>query len=787
MRILHRKLVRDLWRLRLQAAAIALLVACGVSVAVMASSARAALVVAQERYYQETNFADVFATATRAPRALVERLAAIDGVLSVDARAAKAGLMEIAGSPRPATAELIALPDDDRAALNRLVVMEGRLPDPTRADEVVALKTFLDAADLPLGASPSMVIDGRRMTFRIVGSVLSPEFVYVPGSSSTMPDDAHQGMFWAPRIVAERATGLGGSFSTVSLRLAAGASAPAAVAAVDRILAPYGGRPAVLRADQVSNKFQTDRIDRFRIIAMVMPPVFLVVAAALVHLVLGRMVDAEREQIGLLKAFGYTNSQVAVGYLEMAAIIGLAGVAAGGIAGDWVAALITTAIGAFMRFPRLDAQFSWAAFGVAGACSIGAAVSGSLLAVERAVRLSPAVAMQPLAPAVFRRGLLERWSWWAALDQPTRIIIRNLERFPLRAALTSAGLGVSLTLLVGSQFMYGSLDAIVDQAYFQARRWTEQVSFANALDGHALVEIGRIPGVVEAEPVRSVAAVVTAGGQTVRAGLMGLDADSTLARPLSAAGDRVPFVGRGLVLSDAVADRLGVRPGDWVDLQITDGRRPEVRLPVTGIAREYAGRIIFMARSALNDVMSDGNAITSTNVLLASDAAPAFYRAIERMPGVVGVSSREDTISQWRVTVAKTMTVEMSFFLGFAGAIAFGIAYNMGRVALAERARAHPTFRVLGFDQKQCLYILLGELLFLALAAAPIGVLGGVGLAHTLAAAFAQQDLKLPMVIQSSGYGMSFAMYLIALLVAAIPVARRIWTLDLVRVLKTRE
>ena len=172
--------VRDLWRLKWQVGAIAMLIACGVSVAVMAISSQEALVTAQRRYYEQTRFGDLFATATRAPLSIAADLARIDGVVAVDPRAMKAGLMEVPGLLRPATARLISLPDDDRRALNRIVIVAGRLPDPNRSDEAVALKTFLDAAHVSLGERLSMVIGDRRLSFTIVGSALSPEYVYVP-------------------------------------------------------------------------------------------------------------------------------------------------------------------------------------------------------------------------------------------------------------------------------------------------------------------------------------------------------------------------------------------------------------------------------------------------------------------------------------------------------------------------------------------------------------------------------------------------------------------------------
>lgn len=784
---LQRKLLRDLWRMRLQSGAIALLIACGVSVAVMAFSAQAALVVAQRSYYLDTRFGDVFATARRAPLSAAARLARIDGVIAVDPRAAKVGLMQIPGMVRPAMARLIALPDNPRASLNQLILMQGRYPDAYRTDEVVALKTFLDAAHVRLGERLAMVVDGRRMQFKVVGSVLSPEFVYLPAAGSMLPDDSHQGIFWAPRRTAEKATGLGGAFSMVSLRLASAADAPAILAAVDRILAPYGGVAAVTRRDQVSNKFQQDRIDRFGILAWAVPPVFLLVAASLVHMVLGRMIDREREQIGLLKAFGYENLEAASIYLEMAAAIGLAGAIAGGVVGAWMAQGVTQVLALYMRFPHLEPRFSWAALATSALISILAAMSGSLLAVCRAVRLTPATAMRPPAPARFRPGIIERLPVWDWFDQPTRMIIRNLARFRWRALVTLLGLSVSLSLLIGTQFMFGSFDEILDQAYFRARHWTEFVGFAENRDISAIEEIRRLPGVIAAEPMRYVPARARANGREEKAFITGMDSGARLERAIDASGLPIPFEGRGVIVSASLAARLGVRPGDSVELEATEGRRPRILLPVTAEAQDYAGLSLFMERGALNRMMGDGNLASSAELVLADDQRPAFYRGIERMPQIVGGASRTDTIAAFRGTVLRIMTVEMSIFAGFAAAIAFGVAFNVSRIALSERGRDLATLRVLGFGPAECAYILLGELLLLALIGIPLGLLGGIGLSKGLVAAFSRQEMTLPMVMTPHGLGVATSAYIAAVLVAAVLVGMRVWSLDLISVLKTRE
>lgn len=786
-RALDRKLARDLWRMRWQVLAIALLIACGVSVAVMAFSAQRALEQAQADFYRETRFADVFAVAKRAPLARERDLAAIEGVTAVDTRIVQSGLMNVPGLTRPATTRLISLPDDPSLCLNCVRLVAGRMPDPARAEEAIALKTFMDAAGLRLGDRLTAVIAGRTASFVIVGAVLSPEYVYVPAPESFMPDDAHQGVLWAPRRAVERAADMTGAFNVVALAVAPGASRLAVLQDVDQLLAPYGGRAAYERADQASHAFLAAELKELSISASVLPPVFLIVAAALVHLVVSRLVDAEREQIGLLKAFGYSDREAAANYVRMAAAIGAAGALGGGLLGGALGAAIVDLYRDYFRFPELQVRFSWTAFGGAAAVSVAAAVAGSLAAAKRATALSPALAMQPPRPASFRRGFLDDLFRNARIDQATRMIVRNLERFPVRACLTTLGLAAGLVLLIGSLFLFDSLDRVVERSYFRTQRWSESVSFAEPRGVTAVAALARLPGVFAAEPVRIAAVRLKSGGRQETTRILGLEADATLHRALGAGDRPAAPAGRGLVLDEALAARLSLKPGDRVWIEILDGRGGQALLPVTALARDYSGATVYMDRRALNRLMGEGDIASGAELLVAADARGAFYRAIEAVPHIVGASSRDDTVAAWRAVMARSFSTAILFYLGFAGAIAFGVAYNMCRISLAERARDLATLRVLGFAPATCAYVLLGELAILTLLAVPIGVLGGYGLSHGLVAAYSREEVRFPAIIAADSYGAAIGAYLTIVVLAGGLAARRIWSFDLVAVLKTRE
>jgi putative ABC transport system permease protein len=114
-----------------------------------------------------------------------------------------------------------------------------------------------------------------------------------------------------------------------------GASLPAVRAQLDVLLAPYGGRGAYGRDDQVSYRTVANELSQLRAMALLAPVIFLLVAAFILNVVLNRMIATQREQIATLKAFGYTRWEIGAHYLQFALLIVLAGAALGTAARGW--------------------------------------------------------------------------------------------------------------------------------------------------------------------------------------------------------------------------------------------------------------------------------------------------------------------------------------------------------------------------------------------------------------------------------------------------------------------
>ncbi|MEO5960042.1 MAG: ABC transporter permease, partial [Opitutaceae bacterium] len=409
MSLLDRKLLRDLRALKSQAFAVALVMACGLAMMVMTRSLILSLASTRDSYYERHRFADVFARLKRAPDSVRAQLAAIPGVAAVETGIVIQVTLDVPGLAEPAVGLINSLPERGERTLNRLYVRSGRLPlgGGTRGELAVG-EAFADAHRLRPGAKLSAVLNGRKEELQLSGIVLSPEFVFEAPPGAALPDNKTYGVFWMPYKELATAFQLYGAFNSVALTLGPGASARATIAAVDRVLAPYGGRGAYGRIDHPSHRRVDDEIRVLEGLSVAFPLVFLSVAAFMTNSVMSRQIALQREQIAMLKACGFSNTQVGAHYFKFSLAIVVVGVTIGAAGGVLLGNKLVVMYHLFFRFPQLDFLLDTRVLVGATIMSALAAFVGVAGAVRRAVRLAPAEAMRPEAPANYRPVFVER-------------------------------------------------------------------------------------------------------------------------------------------------------------------------------------------------------------------------------------------------------------------------------------------------------------------------------------------------------------------------------------------
>src|SRR6266851_2630093 len=787
MSALDIKLFRDVVRLWAQVLAIALVIGGGVATLVLAVGSHRSLEETRVAYYERFGFADVFALVKRAPKALADQIAQIPGVAAVDARIAKLALIDVPGFSEPASGQFVSLPDVGEPLLNRLYMRAGRLPEPGRAEEVVVNESFAEAHGFAPGARFSAILNGKKRELVIVGTALSPEFIYTVGPGDLMPDDRRYGIVWMSEKALASVYDLDGAFSAVSVKLQREASERDVISRLDSLLDGYGGQAAYGRKDQTSHAWLDHELDMLNNMSRTLPPIFLLVSAFLVNLTLSRLVALEREQIGLMKALGYRDSGIVLHYLKFVALIVLIGIVIGSIVGTWLGLRVTALFGNFFHFPFLVFARAPDLYVIAGALSAVAAIVGAIRALRDVVRLPPAIAMQPPAPPSFHRLLPATISLDKILSQPTLIMMRNISRHPIRAAFTTLGMALATAILVVSLFTRDTMEQLIDVTYFLADRQDATIGFVEKRTENVVTQMARLPGVLAAEPFREVPVRIRHGSAERRIMISGRPHDADLKRIIDVDLRPVVLPQTGLAISGMLGQILGVEIGDTVDVDLLEGARRTVSLPVLALVEDYFGIRVMMDLQALAHLMREAPVVNSVNLSLDGNLRDQFYATVKSMPTVSGVALQCVSLANFRKTVALLITTMASIYTGLAAVIAFGVVYNNARISLSERARELASLRVLGFTRGEVLRILLLELAILTLIAQPPGWVMGYGLAWIMKINLAGELMRVRLVVEHSTYVTASAIVIFAAIASAFIIRERINQLDLVTVLKTRD
>ncbi len=784
---LNRMLWRDLWHLRGQILAAALVLACGLATLVGTRGTYHSLLVAQQEFYRESHLADVFAHLKRAPDALAAEIRHLPGVAQVRTRIVVEVSADIPGLAEPAIARIVSIPERRAPILNDVHLLRGRYLDPGATDEVLISHAFAKANGLDVGGRIGALLHGRWTNLVIVGIGLSPEFVYEVGSGMLFPDNRRYGVLWMAHEALAPAFDMQGAFNDVVLSLAAGANEREVLAGLDALLKRYGGLAAYGREEQLSHRFLADELGEIAVMTTTIPSIFLAVGAFLLYVVLARLVATQRTQVGLLKAFGHSDLRVGLHYFLVAmATVGL-GLLIGFPAGLYLGEVYVDIYRGFFHFPQLRLLVEPPLLLVAAAVSLTSAASGAAVAVWRVVRLAPAEAMRPEPPASFRAGLLERLGLAARLPASLRMTVRNLLRRPWKAAASVLAMALAIGLMLVGRFGADAVNHMTDVQFDEIQREDVTLFYNEPRSAKAAGEIARMDGVLRVESFRSAPAWLRHGHRSKRVEIVGLSSEHELRRLIDTRRRPVDLPPEGLVLNDKLARVLGVSVGGVVAMEVLEGARPMREVPVVRIVDEYLGLGAYMDARALTRLLGEDDTSSGAYLRVQSDRAPALYERLKRMPSVGGIAVRGAVQQSIVETMNRTFLFFTSILTLMAGIIVAGVVYNSARIALSERGNELASLSVLGFTQREVAYLLLGEQGLLTLAALPAGLALGYGICAALIPAFDRELFRLPLVLHPWSFAGATLAALAAFALSALIVARRLRRLDLVAVLKTRE
>lgn len=784
MKRLDRKLLRDLWAMKTQALAIALVMASGVATLIMMLSTVSSLRNAQRRYYEDYRFAHVFTQLKRAPDALAARIAAIPGVARVQTRVVVDVTLDLPQMVVPSVGRLISLAASPATDLNRLHLRQGRLPEPFARHEALVSEAFAAAHGLRPGDRVRAIINGRIQSLAIVGIAISPEYIYQIRPGEFVPDDKRFGVFWLDRLELASAYGLQGAFNDVALTLTQDAVERDVLEQLDGLTARYGGQGAHGRSEQVSHRLVSDELSQLQGMASIPPAIFLGVTAFLLNVVISRLVHTQREQIAMLKAVGYTTPQVGAHYFKFVAVLAVVGVALGIAAGAWLGRDLAGLYARYFRFPEFEFQLDSAVVWLAAGVSAGSAAVGAFAAVRRAMRLPPAEGMRPEEPARFRPLLVERLGVERFVGRIPRMIFRQLERKPLGAFFSILGIALAIAIVVLGSFANDIVDFAIELQFFGVQRYDARLALVEPASSAALHAIRQLPGVLAAEPFRAVPVRLRCGHRTRQLALLGLPREAELMRLLDQAWHETPLPPAGLAVSAKLAELLGARVGDRVIVEVMEGQRPVFEASLARLIDDVAGTSAYIDVTQLNRRLREGDVMSGAFLRVDANAERALFTALKASPRVAVVSTRTAALARFRELMAENVLRMRLINVGFASVIAFGVVYNAARISLAERSRELATLRVIGFRRDEISLIFLGEIAVLTLLAVPLGIVLGRAFAAAAVVALGTESQRFPLVVNPSTYAFAITTVLVAAVLSSLVVRRNLDRLDLLAVLK---
>jgi putative ABC transport system permease protein len=784
---LDRKLLRDLGHLKGQIVTVALVVGAGLAGLVGMYSTLWSIESSMQVYYGEQRFGDVFAQAVRAPAALEERIEALPGVRASHTRVVEAVTVPMPELREPATGQVVSVPEGRAPPLNDLSIQQGRYFEAGAADEVIVLDSFARAHGLVPGDSLDVVMAGVLRTYRIVGIAMAPEFVFVGRRGEFFPDDRTIVVLWMPQTSVEAAFEMGGGFNDVVVSLQPGAQVDSVIDGLDRLLEPYGGFGAYDRSDHPSHSLVDSELTQLRTLGLTIPLGFLGIAAFLLNVVLSRLVQLQRPEIAALKAVGYRNGEISAHFFKFVLVILFLGTLLGVGLGAWIGQSMSGQYATFFRFPgfrfAMDVRIVMLGAGV----SVLAGLGGAFIALYRVARLAPAEAMQPPAPATYRRTVLERVGWDRLLSGSARMILRELERRPFRFALSTFGLALGAGLLVLGRFGLDAVHQLIEVQFDIGAREDVSVVFSQPQPARVTHSLNALPGVHTVEAQRMVPVRFEYGHRHRDSALLGMAGDAQLRRLVDADGQVLDVPEEGLVMSAVLAEALGLEVGDEVIVRVREGRRQTLTMRVTGVVDDITGLQGYLSLEQLHDALNEPPTITDAFLRVDPDELDGVFRRLEDMPAVEVAREQGYIRRRFEERIDESFGFQIWIIVLVASSITVGVVYNNARVALSMRGRELASLRVLGFTKREVGFILLGEQAIQVLLAIPLGWLLGYGFAVLIVAATDPEAFRFPVVVSAQTYGFAALIVLVSALASGLLVQRQLNRADLTEVLKSRE
>ncbi|MDO5457248.1 MAG: FtsX-like permease family protein [Atopococcus tabaci] len=501
--------------------------------------------------------------------------------------------------------------------------------------------------------------------------------------------------------------------------------------------------------------------DRIKAIARVFPVFFFIVAILVSLTTMTRMVDEGRLEMGILKSFGYNNSQTALKYVTYAFLAGLSGWLLGLIGYVIFPTVIYNAYGSLYTMPDVILTtypwITWTSLAGAVLATLGAA----LFALVPSLQSSPADLMHPKAPKQGKRILLERITpLWNALSFNYKITLRNLFRYKKRMFMTIFGIAGCMALMVMGFGISDSLNDVLDGQFGQINQYDAVVSlykdadpedvdnFEQAVSDNELIDAGLSLTVedltlkVEGENDQNLSLVSPHDVGSFGAYINLEDVES---------GEISALPKEGILITEKIAEMKGLSKGDT--LEATSEEDETYEFLIEGVVKNYQGHYAYLHPEAYESIMNETMKTNQAWLMyqLNSEKEALLSDELVEHESVNGVLSVTEIAEQFEESLS-SLDLVVTMLIIAAALLAFVVLYNLTNVNIGERQKELATIKVLGFYDNEVSMYIFRENIFLTLLGIIFGSMLGALLHQYIVRVVEFDDLMFGRHIHLSSY-----------------------------------
>ncbi len=807
---LQRKLLRDLLAGKAQFGAVIVIIILGVAAFVAIYGSYQNLYLSYNDIYERMNMADYWISADALPSRAVREM---DQIVGVEAQGRIIGDvsidLEVEGGQK-VEGRVISLPAGVHPEINDVVIESGDYISPGANREILLERGFADFHKLEQGDWLTIEEGSRKIPLKVMGAASSPEYLWVTKNfQELIPSPKTFGILFMPVTQAEGLFNMKGMVNDVNLVLGEDIEEEEVLMQVEEILRRYGIKrvsypnepvPIGIRKIDVVQGVRTAHIvdreympshhllkqdlDGFKQMSVMFPLLFLSLAALAIYVLLNRLIESQRVQIGLMRALGYSKMKVLWHYISFGLALGLLGSISGALLGHVLAGIYTNFYIGFLRIPYAVTEPQWTAMLIGFFMGTLVPLFAGVLPAWGTARLRPAEAMRPPVPAAAHRTLLEiLLPFMSRLPFVLKIPLRNVFRNPRRSMFMATGVMSATAMILLCMSFVDMMDWINETQIEQIQSYDAKVIFQGFGSEGTARRIEQFQGVDEAEAILELPYRIKLGDKVRDSAIRGMKPGSSMYKLLDPDGIPVPLTDDGLLLPLPLQEQLEAEAGDILYLEPLIGSVGETTTHVTGIVSEPMGARAYMPLEQVQDLIKMHGAATGVLLNFTGQSSPELLERINNLPQVASI--------EFGSSLKDYMDDMMGFFWAFVGimlvmsfALGFAIIFNGVTVNVLERRREIAIMRAVGMRNRQLGLIITLENLLIAF----LGIAVGLPAGYYLADYFMQQNstdmMSMPMVLHLESYFIAAGCSIVILLVSQLPAIRRVTTMSLPTVTK---